>query len=139
MIPLIDISLVLLVFFMMTTVVSVSSPVSVPEMRYAEELAKESQGLSIWIDRRSDGEPFYSIRLGDSPVQAEDNNLPGLRELLARLDLQLAQRREPPEVRIACHAELPSRLVHELVRELDSRRRNQKIRVVSADVNEGKK
>ena len=139
MIPLIDISLVLLVFFMMTAVVAVSSPIKVPEMKYAEEFAKDGQSLTVQIDKRSDGSPFYALRLGDKGPTIEDNNLGGLPELFARLDARLGERKEPPEVRVACHESLPGEFVRQVTKELDRRKRAGKIRIYSADVNEAKK
>lgn len=140
MIPLIDISLVLLVFFMMTAVVAVSSPIKVPEMKYAEEFAKDAQSITVQIDKRADGSPFYALRLGDNSPTTDDNNLGGLPELFARLDARLGERKEPPEVRIACNANLPGEYVRQVTKELDRRKRNGKIRIYSADVNEaGKK
>jgi len=139
MIPLIDISLVLLVFFMMTAVVAVSSPIKVPEMKYAEEFAKDGESLTVQIDRRPDGTPFYALRLGDKGPTTEDNNLGGLPELFARLDSRLGERKEPPEVRIACHEKLPGEFVRAVTKELDRRKRNGKIRTYSADVNEAAK
>jgi biopolymer transport protein ExbD len=140
MIPLIDISLVLLVFFMMTTVVSSMSPVDVPDMKYAQELAKETDSLSIHIDKLKDSkEHFYALHIGEKGPSPEDNNLLTIGELMTRLDKRLAERREPPEVRVACHKKLPRDLVRQVTLELDKRQRKNQIRSYSADVNEVKK
>jgi biopolymer transport protein ExbD len=140
MIPLIDISLVLLVFFMMTTVVSSMSPVDVPSMNYAQELAKESNAITIHIDKLSGSkEHVFAVRIGEAGAKPMDNNLLTLGELLARLDANLAEMREPPEVRVACHKDLPRDLVRVVTVELDKRQRKKLIRQYSADVNEAKK
>src|SRR5579871_518543 len=60
MIPLIDISLVLLIFFMMTTVVSVSgASIDTPSVENGAGLSEG--GLWIGIDRGPGGAPVYSF------------------------------------------------------------------------------
>lgn len=140
MIPLIDVSLVLLVFFMLTTVVAAVSPVAVPEMNYAQEFAVEADSITVQIDKLPGGdEHFYALRLGDSGPTPDDNNLLSLGELMARLDKRLAERNVPPEVRIACHGELPGGLVREVTEQLNRRQLKGQITQYTADVNEGKK
>ena len=139
MIPLIDVSLVLLVFFMLTTVVAAVSPVNVPEMKYAQEIAKEADSITVMIDKLGAAEHAYALRLGDQGPTPDDNNLLTLGELVARLDKRLAERREPPEVRIACHLDLPRGLVREVTAELHKRQVKGQIRSYTADVNEAKK
>ena len=136
MIPLIDISLVLLIFFMMTSVVSTVSPVDVPEMKHASQLAKEAGALTVEIDQLGPGDVVYAMRIGNTPAAPEDNNLPSLGELVARLDARLAEYEEPPEVRIACHQELPSSRVREVAAELDRRKTSGRIAFYGAEVNE---
>ncbi len=138
MIPLIDISLVLLVFFMMTTVVSALSPIEIPESKYAEEFTKEVDSFTVQIDKRGPDDVVYTLRVGDKTA-LEDNNLATLGELLARIDARLSGVQQPPEVRIAFHKDLPFELFRELTKELDKRQRKNLIRVYSADVNEAKK
>ena len=139
MIPLIDVSLVLLVFFMLTTVVAAVSPVTVPDMKYAQEIAKEADSLTVSIDKLGATEHVYALRVGDKGPTPDDNNLLTLGELVARLDKRLADRREPPEIRIACHLDLPRGLVREVTMELHKRQVKGQIRSYSADVNEAKK
>ena len=138
MIPLIDISLVLLVFFMMTTVVAALSPIEVPESKYAEEFTKEVDSFTVQIDKRGPDDVVYALRVGDK-TSIEDNNLATLAELLTRIDARLAGVQQPPEVRIAFHKDLSFDLFRELTKELDKRQRKNLIRVYSADVNEAKK
>jgi biopolymer transport protein ExbD len=138
MIPLIDISLVLLIFFMMTTAVAALSPVDVPDMKHASELSKDVDAFTIQIDKRSSGETYYALRLGKDGPKPEDNNLMTLPELLARLDARLSEVQRPPEVRIACNKELPSQRVREVTRELEKRKAKGQIAYYSAEVNESK-
>ena len=138
MIPLIDISLVLLIFFMMTSVVSTLSPVDVPDMKHASEPSKDADAISLIIDKRPNDEIYYAVRVGEQPLLAEDNNLPGPDEAMRRVDAKIAVAQRPPEVRIACHKKLPGDRVDELLQELDRRQRDGKILSYGAEVNERK-
>ena len=72
MIPLIDISLVLLIFFIMTTTVAVaSSSILVPETEHGSVLAGPGM-VWIGIDKAGDAAE-YSIGEGDKPAAAEGN------------------------------------------------------------------
>ena len=136
MIPLIDISLVLLIYFMMTSVISTVSPIEVPEMKHAAQLGKEAGALTVDIDQLGPGEVVYGIRIGNAPAAPEDNNLPSVGALLTRLDARLGDYGEPPEVRIACHKELPSSRVRDVAAELDRRKTAGRIAFYGAEVNE---
>ncbi len=138
MIPLIDISLVLLIFFMMTTAVAALSPVNVPDMHYAAELGKSADAVTILIDKRADGQVVFAVRVGDH-LAPEDNNLATPEEMLRRLDVRLSEAQRPPEVRIACHRDLPRSWVRDVARELDKRKQKDQISSYSAEVNEQKK
>ena len=82
-----------------------------------EELSKDADALTVHIDKRADGEVFYAVRVGDR-LDPRDNNLATQEEMLVRLDVRLAEAQRPPEVRIACHRELPRGLVRDVAREL---------------------
>jgi hypothetical protein len=61
MIPLIDISLVLLIFFMMTSSVSALSPVQVPGMANAAELKGGGEStFTVHIDKNGKDELYYA-------------------------------------------------------------------------------
>ena len=140
MIPLIDISLVLLIFFMMTAAVSALSPVAVPEMKNIADLKTGGDAFTVTIDKNPLGEVIYSVRIGDRAPEKIDADLPTLASALVRLDAKLAEvlaaGNAPPEVRIACHKELPSERVHELSKELQRRKDDKKISLFGAEVNE---
>ncbi len=138
MIPLIDISLVLLIFFMMTTAVAALSPVNVPDMKYASEFGKDADAITIQIDKRGE-EVFFSLRMGDRPPELIDNNLRTPEEVLRRLDARLAEVQRPPEVRIACNRDLERGWVRDIARELDRRKNKGQIAFYGAEVNEQKK
>ncbi|MCZ2342494.1 MAG: biopolymer transporter ExbD [Bacteroidales bacterium] len=136
MIPLIDISLVLLIFFMMTAAVATVSPIAVPDMKHASTLAKDANAVTVDIDRRSSGEIIYHLRLGNAAPAPEDANLLTREQLLTRLDARLGEYRTPPEVRIACNKELPRVQVRDVARELDKRKQAGKVAYYGAEVNE---
>ncbi len=138
MIPLIDISLVLLIFFMMTSAVTALSPIDVPQMKHAFDTEAAKGAITITIDKRANGDPTWSLRLGDKSPEAGDSDLDSLPALLSRLDERLGQYRDPPEVRIACHRELPSERMHDLVQELQTRKTAGRVGVYRAEVNERK-
>ncbi|OWK38269.1 ExbD/TolR family protein [Fimbriiglobus ruber] len=137
MIPLIDISLVLLIFFMMTAAVSALSPVEVPDMKNASELSKDADAFTILIDKRASGETYFALRIGES-LAPEDNNLVTPEDVLRRLDARLKEVQKPPEVRIACHKELDRSWVRDIARELDKRKSKDQIAFYGAEVNEKK-
>jgi biopolymer transport protein ExbD len=139
MIPLIDISLVLLVFFMMTTAVAALSPVEVPDMQHASELRKDADAFTIHIDKRADGEVFFALRIGEKNPLPEDNNLRTPEQALDRLMVRLREVQRPPEVRIACHKDLERGWVRDLARELDKLKAKEQIAFYGAEVNERKK
>jgi biopolymer transport protein ExbD len=139
MIPLIDVSLVLLVFFIMTTVAaSNDSPVKLAEATQGMEInADDPAIITIQMDLRESGEAFYAIRVGNQrTVTPADNNLLTLAEVKARFDALLAQFTTPPEVRIACHQEVKQVRVRELLKELNPYRLSGKITGPRAEVNE---
>ena len=139
MIPLIDISLVLLIFFMMTATVSALSPVDVPEMGHAAELHADPDAMTLMIDQRSTGEAFYAVRVGERPPTPEDNNLPTLAEAINRLRVRVGEAKQPPEIRIACNKELPRSHVREASKELNKLQKEKRISFFGAEVNEQSK
>ena len=139
MIPLIDISMVLLVFFIMMSAAGALSPVDVPEMTFAGELKTDAEAITISIEKKPNGEDvFYTVREGAQPAKKGLDNLSDA-EALRELDNILTTRVRPPEVRLACEKDLPSKLVHELSRELGTRQRAGKINSFAAIVNEAPK
>jgi biopolymer transport protein ExbD len=139
MIPLIDISMVLLVFFIIVSATGALSPVDVPDMRYAGELSQDADAITISIEKASDTEVYYSVRTGPSPPLAEHAKLATPEAALAALDSLLPDRTRPPNVQIACAKDLPSERVVELARELKKRMDARKINSFAATVNEAPK
>lgn len=143
MIPLIDVSLVLLIFFMLTSAVSSVSAVNVPEMKNIADLKVEGEAFTVTIDKSPTGDAVYGLRIGEKQPEKLNADLISLTELTTRLDIELNQLLSsggtPPEVRIACHKELPSERVQELAKELQKRKDALKIAVFGAEVNERRK
>jgi biopolymer transport protein ExbD len=135
MIPLIDISLVLLIFFMMTMTVAAISRIQVPEMANATTIETNPGVVRIDIDLR-DGKHVYAIGLGTNAPTAEDDNLTSDVELKARLDERLRVVTVPPKVRIAAHGDIPFEVVEEVLKALEERVKRQQISEYAVEVNE---
>jgi biopolymer transport protein ExbD len=134
MIPLIDISMVLLVFFIMMQAAGALSPVDVPDMKYAGKLTDTPNAITINIEKAGET-VFYAVRVGEAAPKPEHNNLPNPEKALAVLD-ELAAAGKPPEVRVACNKALPSERVFEMLPELKKRQKNNAINSFVAEVNE---
>ena len=143
MIPLIDISLVLLVFFMMTASVASMSPFPNPDMANAANLVEDPEAFTIEIDKDLKDEAKYTLRIGQASPDPSADSLPTMPEVMKILDaklLEILSRRDPaPAVFVACHKSLPSDKLLELVGELEKRKRENKIRSYSTIVNEANK
>ncbi|MCS6851826.1 MAG: biopolymer transporter ExbD [Gemmataceae bacterium] len=121
MIPLIDISLVLLIFFMMTsTVVITGAGIDTPETEFSFVQA-DPEMIWIGIDRDAAGQPVYSIGQGQAPPDAEDTGL-SEEQVLQRLDARLRQHRGQVEVRVAAHRQLPFETVRRMTVHLQRRK-----------------
>ncbi len=138
MIPLIDISLVLLIFFMMTAAVASLSPVDVPGLKNAGPIHDEANSMTVRIEKRANGDVIYSLQQGTASPAPEDNNLASVSEVMARLDARLTERTTPPSVRVACDKALPRERMREVAKELDARRVKEQISAYVAEVNENK-
>jgi len=148
MVPLIDISMVLLVFFIMMRAAGALAPIDVPEMRYAGELKTDPEAITITIDKvydpmNPDREELttvkYSVRRGASPPRPEHDKLETPEQAIAALDELLANQTRPPEVRIACHKSLPNGRVLEIQAELEPRQKKGYINAYVATVVEAPK
>jgi biopolymer transport protein ExbD len=139
MIPLIDISMVLLVFFIMLRAAGALSPVDVPDMTYAGEMKADPEAVTVSIEKATQEDVVYSVRVGENAPKKDHANLPNPEAAMAALDEILAERPRPPEVRIACARDLPSERVFELIRELKTRKDKNYINSFCAEVNEAPK
>jgi biopolymer transport protein ExbD len=123
MIPLIDISMVLLVFFIMIQAAGALAPVDVPEMKYAGQLSNEPDAITITIEKLNGDEVYYSVRVGPAPPLPEYDQLKTPEAATDALTATLSKTTRPPEVRIACRKDLPRERVYELRRALEPLRK----------------
>jgi biopolymer transport protein ExbD len=136
MIPLIDISMVLLVFFIMMQAAGAISPVDVPDMKFAGKLTDSPNAVTINIEKGGGETVYYAVRVGELAPKGEHNNLPNPEAALAALDSILGTVDKPPEVRLACNKALPSERVFEMIPELKKRQEKGQINSFLAEVNE---
>jgi biopolymer transport protein ExbD len=139
MIPLIDVSLVLLIFFMMTAAGGVGPYVrDVPKIDGGGEVF--DKGLWIGIDLVGDGNdrvPIYAVGTGTVLPAKEDRDLRSKDEVLERLDAWLARTNDPVDITINAHEAVKSGLVRDLTVELGKKgRRGEKISQIYTGVNE---
>ena len=139
MIPLIDISMVLLVFFVMIRAAGALSSVDVPDMRYAGELKSDPTAVTISIEKANETDVAYSVRVGEKPAAPENANLPSKQAAIERLTAVVNEMDKPPEVRVACAQALPSLRVFEMIPDLKALKAKKKIKGFNAEVNEAPK
>lgn len=136
MIPLIDISMVLLVFFIMLRATGALSSVDVPDMVHAGELSKDPNAVTLSIEKADETTVKYSVRVGEQPVPADNANLTSPSAAMARLNAVIDGLEKPPHVRIACSQQLPSQRVFELIPDLKAMKAKKRINGFTAEVNE---
>ena len=123
MIPLIDISMVLLVFFIIIQAAGALAPVDVPEMKYGGQLSNDPEAITITIEKLNTESVYYSVRVGGVAPKPSHDQLPTPEAAIKALNEALAGATKPPEVRIACRKDLPRERVYELRRELEPLRK----------------
>jgi biopolymer transport protein ExbD len=140
MIPLIDVSLVLLIFFMMTSqVASAISSIRVPEVVTQEQLVEADRPRTVWIgiDYPSmDQPPAYTFRV-DLEELKESNASMNEEQVLNKLK-DIASKYKIPEVRLAAHRQLSFDLVRHMAVELEKLKNEGKITVIRVEVGEKK-
>jgi len=119
MIPLIDISMVLLVFFIMLQAASALPSIDVPEMKYAGQLSTDPTAMTISIEKLNERDVYYSVRVGPVAPKGPHAMLSTPGEAIKALNELLAGVQRPPEVRIACRKDLPYKLVLDLQEDLE--------------------
>ena len=136
MIPLIDVSLVLLIFFMMTaTVASGAAFISTPLTHQGTDLNSDLNKLWIGIDFGPDKQPVYSLGQGtSSPDEADRRLTEG--EVLQRFRARLNPG-TPVEVSVKANLALPYAVVKRVTEALVGFQSQGLIGKVYADVREG--
>jgi biopolymer transport protein ExbD len=116
MIPLIDVSLVLLVFFMLSaTTAGLAAFVKTPLVDNG--IAADSPGslrIDIAVDPE-DGSPVYAVAVGNNQPTADEKDLHTLTAALDRLKVRVKEARDPVEVVINCDRDLPARVPRDVL------------------------
>lgn len=135
MIPLIDISLVLLIFFMMTASAVVGGAlIQTPETFHSSKLVGDPEMIWVGIDLDRGGSPVYSLGEGTRPAGPEDLGLTE-QQLLAHLDQRLERAQGPVRVRVAGHNDLTFEVIQSMTAQLERRRQpRNKIEKIEAEV-----
>jgi biopolymer transport protein ExbD len=139
MIPLIDVSLVLLIFFMMTsTVSSAIANIKVPQVANGVEISSQMKMIWIGINYVGDDQPpRYQVKLDLDEVKENNNDL-NEEQVLKKVEEVLAKQGSVPEVRIAAHQKLSFDLIRNLAVELEKHKAAGKIHVIKVEVGEKK-
>jgi biopolymer transport protein ExbD len=118
MIPLIDVSLVLLVFFMLSaSTVAMASQINVPDAEngiLADLQADNELGLHIDITKDDDGNPVFALRAGEKPPQEDERDLRSMGALLDRLKARLAKTAGPVDLQINADKDLKAKVCRNL-------------------------
>jgi biopolymer transport protein ExbD len=139
MIPLIDVSLVLLLFFMMTaTVGALAIPIRVPTATMAWQLQEDANTFWIGIDKGADNRPYYSIGEGKNAAAEGDRQFDTAQQVAGRFKV-LSANRGPVFVRIMANQELPFDLVKKLTIELEQLKAPSGLQKIYSGVNEGER
>lgn len=139
MIPLIDVSLVLLIFFMLTsTVAAVTSKIKVPEVKYVQEITANTKFIWIGIEFYGPELPArYIVRLeGDKHQKLAELNLTG--EQAVQKVEEILENQTIPEVRIAADKQVNFDLLKDLYVKLEKQKAKGKINKINVEVGEKK-
>jgi len=139
MIPLIDVSMVLLVFFMLTaTGVGAAAFIKTPETEYGN-VVNDPEGVWLGIDLEPDGvTPVYSVGQGDHSPADEDKNLATKEDALYRLKELLAKQRSPVDLTINADPGVPEGEIRTLCVSMEKEPFRSKVRSKFVGVSEKK-
>lgn len=135
MIPLIDVSLVLLIFFMMITpTVSATSFIRTPHTEHGSvDPNPDVVWLGVSLSRDDAQRPVYSIGRGSEGPREGDRDLGTVEELMARFDA-LAAEKGRVEVIINAEEMVPAGTVRKLILELGLPSRRERVAEVHTGV-----
>jgi biopolymer transport protein ExbD len=141
MIPLIDVSLVLLIFFMLTAAVGSASSILTPEAEYKLLHADDPRMLWITMDRNpGTGEATYALGEKDEATGKEDRTSCASKEdLLQKLEQRLQNESSPRDLRVQASKDLPCDLIiQDLNLDLEKLKARSKLGRVYTEVSEKK-
>jgi biopolymer transport protein ExbD len=115
MIPLIDVSLVLLVFFMLTASSAVvSSFVNTPETQVGQ-MIDQPEGIRIDITKDDQGTVYFALGIGAQPSTPEEKDLLTVAAVLDRLKARLANTPGQVELLINADKEIKAKVPRDLL------------------------
>jgi biopolymer transport protein ExbD len=113
MIPLIDVSLVLLVFFMLSAATAgVAATIDTPEVDNGL-MADNAEGLHIDITL-DEGKPVYALRVGERPAEPDEGDLRSRDAVLDRLKSRLLKTTGPVDLQINAEKKVPGKVTRDL-------------------------
>src|SRR5262249_45310476 len=117
MIPLIDVSLVLLIFFMLTSAAATaSSLINTPRTAHGRVIGKNDMfWINIDLPRGRGSDPVYSVSIGTNDAAPEDRDLNNPLKALDRFNDRLKQREGPVDVTIRAHTDVRSGDVRDVI------------------------
>jgi biopolymer transport protein ExbD len=119
MIPLIDVSLVLLIFFMLTASgAGLAALIPTPPAEFGA-ISLNPEEVQLNINLEGEDKPVYSFSVGNKLLSDKDANLQTMDELLARLQEHLDKTSGRVEVTINAHPDVKSGLVRDLTARLE--------------------
>ncbi len=124
MIPLIDVSLVLLIFFMLTaTSTGLAAFIPTPPAEYGA-ISPNTEEVQLNINMEGSGDdrhPVFSFSVGNKFLDpTKDTNLATMDELLSRLEEHVKNLPNKVEVTINAHPDVKSGIVRDLTARLES-------------------
>jgi biopolymer transport protein ExbD len=117
MIPLIDVSLVLLIFFMLTSAAATASAlINTPGAEHGLVIGKNDMfWINIDLPKGRGSDPVYSVSFGTNDAAPEDRDLSNPIKAIDRLSDRLRSREEPVEVTIRAHRDVRSGDVRDVI------------------------
>jgi biopolymer transport protein ExbD len=118
MIPLIDVSLVLLIFFMLTaTSAGLAAFIPTPQAEYGA-ISPSTEDVQLNINLQGD-KPVFSFSVGNKFLDPKDKNLESIDEMLNRLKEYLDTHEGRVEVTINAHPDVKSGLTRDVIARLE--------------------
>ncbi len=143
MIPLIDVSLVLLIFFMMTATVAAIGDINTPEAEHVALIAPQMYWIGVVPGQtNADGTPTYTYSLGkgEGTTLARFANQANQAALVDKLNEVLKDENRPAKIRVRGDHRIPCEIVTDDLRAVLSRLKSQgKLDSFYIEVSEKKK
>jgi biopolymer transport protein ExbD len=120
MIPLIDVSMVLLVFFMLTsTVASAAALINTPPAEHGLVIGKSDMiFINVDFNRKLDPPERFAISVGEGDPAPDDKDLLTVGEVKERLEAKLLNRKDEVEITIRANGDIESGIIRDLSVEL---------------------